>query len=52
MRYMKIACVVVVAIACLPLFLIALCFSPFRKWLDGVCRFDYDAYESHSHASR
>lgn len=52
MRHLKIACVVVAAIVCLPFFLIALCFPAFRRWLDGVCRFDYDSYESFSHASR
>lgn len=51
MKCLKIACVAVVAIACLPVFLIALCFPAFRKWLDGVCRFNYEAYESHSHAA-
>ena len=51
MKYLKIACVVVVAIACLPAFLVALCFPAFRKWLDDVCHFDYGAYESHSHAA-
>lgn len=51
-RYLKIACVAVVAIACLPVFLIALCFPAFRQWLDGVCHFDYDSYESFPHARR
>ena len=52
MKYLKIGCVVVAAIVCLPLFLVALCFPKFRKWLDGVCHFDSDAYESFSHANR
>ena len=52
MRFFKIACVAVGAIVFLPAFLIALCFPAFRKWLDGACHFDYDSYESFSHASR
>ena len=50
-RYVKIVCVAVGAIVCLPVFLIALCFPAFRKWLDGVCHFDYDSYESFSHGN-
>lgn len=52
MKYLKIGCAVLAAVAFLPLFLIALCFPGFRKWIDGLCHFDYEASESFAHANR